>query len=266
MQDKLTIFVIAIVYTFRNIRGEMPTHNWMRAALRDKGYKLKDVAEVLKVPAPRITDILKGTRGVQSSEIVPLADLLGLSPRSLLKSLKVGELTVVPGDGRDMLPILGCLFGDGHVGEVPPELPFDAVPVPPDAQSNEGLYCYVMGDNSMAKEIAPDSLVIAADPRQHFFPMVPNALFLVDLGEERRALRQYVKTEGGGEWLVPLPEFPDPSFKSWRFSMLPKDLVPKDSSVSNGGTENGDQRTLYTDDILAAVLWVHRRHMPRENR
>uniref|UniRef100_UPI003A8DA0E2 helix-turn-helix transcriptional regulator n=1 Tax=Kordiimonas sp. TaxID=1970157 RepID=UPI003A8DA0E2 len=88
----------------------MPKQDWMRAALKEKGYKLKDVATALGVPPPRITDILTGKRGVQSDEVERLADILGLSPRSLLRSLEDGKLTIVPGDeGAPRVPVVGVL-------------------------------------------------------------------------------------------------------------------------------------------------------------
>ncbi|MFC4347165.1 hypothetical protein ACFO5Q_04850 [Kordiimonas lipolytica] len=233
----------------------MPKQDWIRAALKDRGYKLKDAAEALGVPAPRVTDILKGARGVQAHEILPLSQLLGMNAPSLLESLKAGEPTVVD-DGNDgRLPLLGSLTGTGTVAPLPDDMTFSSVPLPPDAGTPEGLYCYVMGDTSMAREIPAGSLVIAADPKRHYAPVAPGALLLLDLGAGRRALRQYTKTESGEDWLVPLPDTPNPDFASWRFSLL-SDLMPGGDMVGAG------QEIVRITDVLAAVMWVHQRRSP----
>lgn len=232
----------------------MLSQEWIRAALKEKGFKLKDVAEALNVPAPRITDILKGQRAVQSDEVIPLADMLGMTAPALLKSLEAGEKLLVaagPADGR--LPVLGSLNGTGATGAYPADLGFADVPLPPDATSPDGLYCYVMGDASMAQEITAGSLVIAADPKQHYAPVVPGSILLMALADGRRLLRQYTKTASGEDWLVPLPESPNPEYESWRFSLL-SEFLPGNTTAP----------IMRLDDVLAVVLWVHRRHGTRQ--
>ncbi len=249
----------------------MRTQEWIRAALKERGYKLKDVAEGLQIAPPRVSDILKGAREVQSDEIVPLSELLGLSTASLLKSLQEGKRVIVPGDTVARIPVAGCLTGTGIVEPLPENHSFKNVPVPPDAESAEGLHCYVMGDESMGQEIRAGSLIIAADPRQHYFPMVPGAIFLIKLEAEpnKLFLRQYLKTEAGEDWLVPLPVAPNPAYESLRFSLLPESLTGKASQASPGaaknqaaGTETQAHKIAGTENIVAGVLWVHQRHMP----
>ncbi|SDE12403.1 hypothetical protein [Kordiimonas lacus] len=228
----------------------MPKQDWIRATLKDRGYKLKDAAEALGIPAPRVTDILKGARGVQAHEILPLSQLLGMNAPSLLESLKTGEQTFVSAGEDGRLPLLGSLTGSGTLAPLPEDISFTSVPLPPDAGTSDGLYCYVMGDASMAREIPPGSLVIAADPKHHYAPVAPGALLLVDLDDGRLVLRQFTRTESGEDWLVPLPDTPNPDFKSWRFSLL-SDLMP-----DGAGT---DQEVLRITDVVASVMWVHQR-------
>jgi len=266
----------------------MPHQMWIKATLKAKGFKLKDMAEALGITAPRVTDILRGTREVQADELALLANMLGLNLKSLLASLEAGALREVA-DPDGQLPIRGRLMGDGSV------LPLDKsegpthVALPPDAISSDGLYCYIMGDNSMGQEIKPGDIIIAADPRIHFYPMVPGALLLVRCGENKFALRQFVKSEANAlsnnglaandvsgddttpddNWLVALPTHPDPKLASWRFSMLPPSLSLKgsatdseDISLKETGREIAAGETVYTGHIAAAVLWVHRRYKP----
>ncbi len=248
----------------------MSAQNWIRAALKERGVKLKDAAAALSITPPRMTDILKGMREVQSDEILPLAKLLGMSSGSLLSSLEAGERLVVGVDiDGPSLPVLGYLTGTGAVTPLEEDAPVSSVPAPPDADTADGLYCYVMGDDSLEQEIRKGSLIIAGDPRTHFCPIVPGAIFLINLGDGRLTARQVFKADNGEDWLVPLPKNHNPLYESWRFSMLPADL---DSAANNAssdtgtvaGTATGTPRTIRADDLVAGVLWVHRRFAPQK--
>ena len=271
----------------------MPHQMWIKATLKSKGFKLKDMAETLGITAPRVTDILRGIREVQADELALLAGMLGLNLKSLLASLEGGTLREVA-DPDSQLAIAGRLLGDGSV------LPLSGtdgpthVALPPDAITSDGLFCYIMGDNSMGQEIKAGDIIIAADPRIHFYPMVPGALLLVRCGAGKLALRQFVKSEAhtdevhtdtvesgvspvtgnsddapGDSWLVALPSHPDPTLASWRFSMLPPSLSQtgsatdsEDISLTDMDREIAAGETVHTGHIAAAVLWVHRRYRP----
>lgn len=248
----------------------MPHQMWIKATLKTKGYKLKDMAQALDITAPRVTDILRGSREVQSGELATLASLLGINLKSLLASLQAGNLVEIA-DADDRLPVAGHIMGDGSLIPLTTKDPLKYVALPPDAETSEGLFCFVMGDNSMAQEIKAGDIIIAADPRQHFYPMVPGALFLVHCGTQssnntpKLAVRQFVKSDSGESWLVPLPDQPDPKLASWRFDMLPPSLSgTSENAASLLGTEIQTGETVGTEHIAAAVLWVHRRYMPQE--
>ncbi len=237
----------------------MRTQEWIKASLKEHGCKLKDAAKTLGITPPRVTDIIKGKREVQSDEIIPLAKLLNISAKSLLKSLEEGTLTSVPDPSTNTLPVSGLLFGDGTVLPNPANEVVQEISIPPGLTSSEGLHCFIMGDNSMAREIKAGDVIIVADPRLHFYPMTAGGIFLIKLPQNKLALRQMVTAETGETWLVPLPEQPNPAYESWRFTLLPADL----DGVSTKDTETASPRTVYTDDIFAAVQWVHRRYMPQ---
>lgn len=244
----------------------MPAQDWIRAALKERGFKLKDAAAALDITPPRMTDILKGMREVQSDEILPLSKLLGLSSRSLLSSLEAGERLEVGADiDGPSLKVLGGLTGTGTITPPREDGKITRVAVPPDAETADGLFCYEMADDSLEQEIRQGSLIIAGDPRKHFFPMVPGAIFLVRLDDERITARQFFRSDAGEDWLVPLPRNHNPLYESWRFSMLPVDL---DKGAAVTGTSEGTASTAHkivrTDDIVAGVMWVHRRYTPEE--
>lgn len=239
----------------------MRTQEWIKSSLKEQGCKLKNVAETLGITPPRVTDIIKGKRDVQADEIIPLAGLLGMSPQSLLKSLDAGEPIIVPDESRQTIPVSGLLFGDGRL-ETQTNDPIKEVPIPPGLSSAEGLHCFIMGDSSMAKEIKQGDIIITADPRVHVYPISAGGIFLVKRGEDRLALRQMVTAEDGENWLTPIPEHPNPAFESWRFSLIPAVL----EGTKPTDTESSSPKTVYIDDIFAAVQWVHRRYMQATNK
>jgi transcriptional regulator with XRE-family HTH domain len=276
----------------------MPTQEWIRDLLKNQGRKLKDIAETLDISAPRVTDILKGAREVQSDEILKLANLLDLSANSLLESLSAGQLIdSTPSLKPDRITIEGTLMGDGRVLPLDEAHGIQSVAIPPDAETSEGLYCYIMGDDVLENEIKQGSIIIAADPRKHFFPMIPGAIFLIKQtdaqGTEYLLPRQYHKTETGEDWLIPLPKSPNPAFTSLRLDLgqqvenrQSSDIMNTNafSGAPNAPTDTGKETPsflqtglhtaphssphsgphsghVYTDHIFAAVLWVHRRYM-----
>lgn len=234
---------------------------WIKETLKAKGFKLKDMAEALGIPAPRVTDILRGKRDVQANELSALAELLDISLASLLASLKAGSNQIAEEPSRQHLFLAGHLLGDGTILPLDETDEIRAIAIPADASSSKGLTAFIMGDNSMAQEIKQGDIIICADPREHFYPMVPGVILLIACGGKKQALRQLVKADNGDSWLVPLPEIPNPAFATWRFNMLPTGL--SDTNIpSEADTEILAGDTVYTQNIVGAVLWVHRRYKP----
>ena len=241
----------------------MPAQDWIRAALKERGYKLKDAAAALNITPPRMTDILKGMREVQSDEILPLANLLGLSSKSLLSSLAASKRMETGADTEGTsLPVLGGLTGTGEI--IPPKknAKLTHVAIPPDAETPEGLYCYEMADDSLEQEIRKGALVIAGNLRVHHFPIVPGSIYLIDLGDGMVTARQFFRSENGEDWMIPLPRNHTPLYESWRFSMLPEELDPMKPGQQPGAGPIS-HRSIRADDIIAAVMWVHQRYTPK---
>lgn len=256
----------------------MPTQEWIRDLLKTKGRKLKDVAETLDISAPRVTDILKGTREVQSDEILKLASLLDLSATALLENLSAGEMINTAADEASLrhLTVDGVIMGDGRILPLDENYPIQSVTAPADAETTDGLFCFIMGDDVLESEIKKGSIIIAANPRKHYAPIAPGALFLIEYyGEDqtkRLAPRQFHRTDSGEDWLIPLPLTPNPAFTSWRFELAP---APKQETTGQTPRSNSKQTTgknlpslskgpVYSDHIFAAILWVQRRYMPTD--
>lgn len=231
----------------------MPAQTWIKVALKDRGLKSKDVANALSIPPPRVTDIFQGRREVQSDEIVPLAGLLGLSTKSLLASLDAREWIDMGADEQAVqLSILGAITGTGDMQDLPDDYPVHTVPVPPDASTNDGLQCYVMGDDSLDQEIKPGALMIAGDIRLHSYAIVPNSFYLVRLPGGGLIVRQLMRSDSGEMWMVPRPTKPNPAYESYVYSMLSADMEQKKPTAL----------VIRPDDIVAGIMWVHQRFTP----
>lgn len=229
----------------------MADQDWIKSALKARGHKLKDVADILKITPPRVSDILKGAREVQADEIIPLATLLGMTPTALLKSLEVGRpIYIGENSGPALLPVEGQLTGGGALLPLDPSIPFSTVSAPPDAQKSEGLRCFIMGDDSLARDIHPGSIVIAADPKLHFAPIVPDTLLLLNPGDGRLLPRLFHQAPDGKNWLIACPKTPNPAYET--FSFEPMAQAPS-KSYKPGAPLN-------LSHIVAVIQWIHRRY------
>ncbi|RMB12474.1 helix-turn-helix domain-containing protein [Eilatimonas milleporae] len=261
----------------------MHTQYWLKTVLKGRGYRLKDVAELLGITPSRVTDILKGTRDIQLDEILPLAEMLDMTAHSLLLSLRSGRLEKVSvKDAPDsQLPLLGQLTGHGRLLPLPADLPFTTVPVPPDIRLHQGLYGYMMGDDSLHREIPRGSVIIAADPYLHAFPVVSGTIVIIR-HKDSLFIRQFWQREGGAEWLLALPRYPDPALPPLRFSEQggpaadgetdAKTPLDRDESGKKGGQHKtgghgaNEDHAVQPEDIIigpviAGVVWIFRRHM-----
>jgi transcriptional regulator with XRE-family HTH domain len=257
-------FLIDFFYIIRKVK-QMSEQTWIRTSLKERGFKMKDVAAALNITPPRVTDILQGRRDVQADEIMPLANMLGLSSKSLLTSLAEGKRIIAGNDETGpLIPITGGLTGTGDLETIDTDTSIKGVAVPPDAETADGLYCFVMADDCMQQEIRKGSLVIAGDPRIHFFPMVPGAIFIIKTKQGGLTARQYFKSDTGEDWLIAKPESPKPQYESYHFSMLPTDLAPKQFISAEKGMGTAVHDIARIDDIVAVVMWVHQRYTPQQ--
>ena len=214
--------------------------------LRDirKRAKLTQEQLALKIGTTRstIVKLERGERRLSAPWLEKLAPVLGVSQGEIL-----GD--VLPA-AQPELSLHGCLMGNGVVADLPLSLQSQRIHLPMGVNSKEGLQAWVMGDSSLGQEIKEGTLLVIADPRKHFFPIVPGALLLFSK-RSRVFLRKFIEGADGHTWLVPCPETPDPSYPVFKFnSGAPKYSRHNGSDVVN------------ISDIDGAVLWEHRSRMP----
>jgi phage repressor protein C with HTH and peptisase S24 domain len=97
---------------------------------RKEGKTQKELAEALGISAPAITDIKKGRRRIQVSEIPIMAKFFGIEYEPSQRTIPVVGYI---GAGNEVIP-----FGD--------ETPFDEIPAPPES-SAEAFAFQVRGDS-----------------------------------------------------------------------------------------------------------------------
>lgn len=201
-----------------------------------------DLADRIGTSRSTIVKLERGERRLSAPWLEKLAPILKVTQGEIL-----GDSPPAAGPA---LPLQGCLMGDGTVADLPLSLATQKLHLPPGLTSDEGLEAWVMGDHSMGREVSERTLMIVADPRRHFFPIVPGAL-LVFRRDKQVFIRQFVEGADGHAWLTATPETPDPSFPTFRFNAG----MPKYSR--HAGTE-----AIAISEIEGAVLWEHKSRMP----
>ncbi|MBV8335320.1 MAG: HigA family addiction module antidote protein [Alphaproteobacteria bacterium] len=71
--------------------------------LRELGMSARELARAIKVPATRITDILRGRRGITGDTALRLGQYFGVSPDFWMNLQKLYELDVARQDIGDQL-------------------------------------------------------------------------------------------------------------------------------------------------------------------
>lgn len=196
------------------------------------------LAEAIGSTRSQIVKLERGERRLSAPWLEKLAPVLKVSQGEIL-----GDILPRP---KPELALLGCLTGNGSIHPVPSPLNGQRMHLPVGIDTEDGLEAWVMGDNSMAREIKANTLLIVADPRKHFFPVVPGALLMFKK-RDKVFLRQFIESTDGTAWLAVCPETPDPSLQDFRFNSG----APK--YIRQTGTD-----CINIDDISGAVMWEHR--------
>jgi antitoxin HigA-1 len=79
--------------------------------LKELGMSARELARVIKVPTTRITDILRGRRGITGDTALRLGQYFGMSPDFWMNLQKLYELDVARqdiGDQLDGIPRRSC--------------------------------------------------------------------------------------------------------------------------------------------------------------
>lgn len=143
----------------------------------------------------------------------------------------------------DNLPLAQEIYGDGAQAIEPAQ----RISVPGDAAGPDGLSAYRMADDSMATEIPKGTIMIAADPDVHMFPMVPGMIYII---RRRGALlvRKHVVGPDGNSWLVTCPEEGAQTFPGYVL----------ENDADNDGKAAASSDGVRMTDIVGGVLWEYR--------
>jgi antitoxin HigA-1 len=76
--------------------------------LRELGMSARELARAIKVPTTRITDILRGRRGITGDTALRLGQYFGVSPDFWMNLQKLYELDVARQDIGDQLEGIPC--------------------------------------------------------------------------------------------------------------------------------------------------------------
>jgi addiction module HigA family antidote len=87
-----------------------PTHLGEHLAdeLRELGISARELARAIKVPTTRITDILRGRRGISGDTALRLGQYFGMSPDFWMNLQKLYELDVARQELGDQLAEIPC--------------------------------------------------------------------------------------------------------------------------------------------------------------
>jgi antitoxin HigA-1 len=88
----------------------MPIHPGEHLAdeLRELGMSARELARTIKVPTTRITDILRGRRGITGDTALRLGQYFGMSPDFWMNLQKLYELDLARQELGDQLAEIPC--------------------------------------------------------------------------------------------------------------------------------------------------------------
>ena len=80
--------------------------------LQELGMSARELARAIKVPTTRITDILRGRRGISGDTALRLGQYLGVSPDFWMNLQKLYELDLARLEIGEQLAEITCRAGD----------------------------------------------------------------------------------------------------------------------------------------------------------
>ncbi|PTR05127.1 MULTISPECIES: XRE family transcriptional regulator [unclassified Novosphingobium] len=158
----------------------MVTHDEIRdellRRLDAKHHKAKDVAALLGIAPPRISEIRRGERMIQQDEMVTLAKLFGM-----------GEVESDHRDDFEWVPVIGIAAAGAWREAI--NLPHYSVPILKKPGRKAAFAVEVKGD-SMDK-ILPDGSWAAVDPTQK--TLFERKVYLIQNGDGEATIKRFME-------------------------------------------------------------------------
>lgn len=136
---------------------------WINSRLKQLGKRKGKLADALGVQPARVTEIINGTRRVQGSEVLPLADFLEMDARQVSASLAKGDLVPVTDFEREVRLLGHVAAGDWRESYEWPHDEQVMIPIPPLKQEFQGLFALEVVGESMNLTVGPGSILICAN-------------------------------------------------------------------------------------------------------
>lgn len=209
--------------------------DWIKRRLDELHKTQAGLARHLGLAPPRISEMIRGTRDIQSDEWVPLASYLELRVEELL-ALSAGQSFV---NQRPRTIRVGGFVQAGawvETNDLPESEVFD-ITMPPYAPAGRKVYGLLVRGPSMNLVYPEGSIVFCVPahdlPETRGFQSGDHVVverLSVDLPDMMEAtLKEYRVAEDGSQWLV--PKSSDPRFQS------PIELTPTAERFDDGGAE-----------------------------
>ena len=147
---------------------------WLADRLAGVGKKKSELARHLGIPAPRVSEILRGSREIQSDEIAPMASFLNWTIEQLMRAEsgfstgEDGRLTEIsspmadiatPNFGAKDVPIRGVAAAGNRGGfQMSPDI-IDYAPRPPATLNSKNIYAIFVLNDSMHPAYESGALV-----------------------------------------------------------------------------------------------------------
>lgn len=152
---------------------------WISDRIDEIGSSQRAVAKALKLPQPRISEIIAGKREIKLSEVAPLAQALGLSVGAVMSNLGIDGMP----SREARVPLVGSVSAGGGVQKL--EAIVDYVDAPPGAQGP--LEALRVDGASMFPELQPGDLVFfSPEDRQNPIDLVNRLVVLETVAGDLR--------------------------------------------------------------------------------
>lgn len=188
-------------------------NEWIARRLKELGLKNRDLATALGLEPPRITEIIKGERKVQTSELEPLARALQLSPDVVRQAINqkstvfIDKLTNRLDNRKSVMVKAEIQAGAWNEALYWPDDKWYPVPVFDDVLDIEELEGFKVVGDSMDLIYPPGSVVICRrfNPLRHIPPVGKRVVIQRrDMnGLIEATVKLLVQDERGEAWLVP---------------------------------------------------------------